>query len=58
MQTMGADGLKQSFPLARHLAVAKMAHFLDGTVEIQNLVISCAMRKAYESGAFGESGLC
>ena len=50
MQAMGADGLKQSHPLARHLAAAKMAEYLDGTTEIQNLVISRALRKAY-SGA-------
>ncbi|HIF10122.1 MAG TPA: acyl-CoA dehydrogenase [Sneathiellales bacterium] len=35
MQMMGADGLKQEFPLARHLAAAKMEHYLDGTIEIQ-----------------------
>ena len=49
MQAMGADGLKQEFPLARHLAAAKMAEYLDGTTEIQNVVISRALRKAYTS---------
>lgn len=49
MQAMGADGLKQEFPLARHLAAAKMAEYLDGTTEIQNLVISRSLRKAYAS---------
>lgn len=47
MQAMGADGLKQEFPFARHLAAAKMAEYLDGTTEIQNVVISRALRKAY-----------
>lgn len=47
MQAMGADGLKQEFPFARHLAAAKMAEYLDGTTEIQNLVISRSLRKAY-----------
>ncbi len=47
MQAMGADGLKQEFPLARHLAAAKMAQYLDGTTEIQNVVISRALQKAY-----------
>jgi len=47
MQAMGADGLKQEFPFSRHLAAAKMAEYLDGTTEIQNLVISRALRKAY-----------
>lgn len=50
MQAMGADGLKQDFPLARHLACAKAAHYIDGTTEIQNVVISRAMRTAYEAG--------
>jgi alkylation response protein AidB-like acyl-CoA dehydrogenase len=40
MQAMGADGYKHDFPLARHLACAKMAHYIDGTTEIQNVVIS------------------
>ncbi len=47
MQVMGADGLKQEFPLARHLAAAKMAQYLDGTTEIQNVVISRALQKTY-----------
>ena len=40
MQVMGAAGYKADQPLARHLACAKMAHYLDGTTEIQNLVIA------------------
>ncbi len=40
MQLMGASGLQQEHPLARHLACAKMAEYLDGTTEIQNVVIS------------------
>ncbi len=50
MQAMGADGLKQEFPLARHLAAAKMAQYIGGTTEIQNLVISRALQKAYTGG--------
>ncbi|MEM8768009.1 MAG: acyl-CoA dehydrogenase family protein [Pseudomonadota bacterium] len=40
MQALGANGLKQEYPLARHLAGAKIAQYLDGTTEIQNIVIS------------------
>lgn len=40
MQALGANGFKQDFPLARHLASAKMAQYLDGTTEIQNVVIA------------------
>ena len=47
MQAMGADGYKQDFPIARHLACAKAAQYLDGTTEIQNVVISRGMRKHY-----------
>lgn len=48
MQAMGADGLQQDHPLARHLAGAKAAQYMDGTTEIQNVVISRGMRKHYE----------
>jgi alkylation response protein AidB-like acyl-CoA dehydrogenase len=43
MQVFGADGLLQRHPLARHLAGAKMAHYLDGSTEVQNLLISKAL---------------
>lgn len=47
MQAMGADGLKQEYPFARHLAAAKIAQYIDGTTEIQNLVISRALVDQY-----------
>ncbi|ETW95331.1 MAG: hypothetical protein ETSY1_31065 [Candidatus Entotheonella factor] len=40
MQALGANGFRQDWPLARHLACAKMAQYLDGTTEIQNVVIA------------------
>jgi len=42
MQVMGANGFRHDagHPLARHLAGAKMAQWLDGATEIQNLVIA------------------
>jgi len=43
MQAMGAAGYKAEHPLGRHLACAKMAQFLDGTTEIQNVVIARAL---------------
>ena len=48
MQAMGADGYKHDFPLARHLACAKMAHYIDGTTEIQNVVISRDLLRPYD----------
>ena len=50
MQAMGADGYTHDFPLVRHLAGVKAAQYMDGTTEIQNVVISRGMRKHYESG--------
>ncbi|MDG2277045.1 MAG: acyl-CoA dehydrogenase family protein [Pseudomonadales bacterium] len=47
MQAMGADGLKQEFPFSRALAAAKIAHYIDGTTEIQNVVIARGMRRTY-----------
>ncbi len=48
MQAMGAAGARADYPLGRHLAGAKLAAFIDGTTEIQNLVIgrSLAARAA------------
>jgi alkylation response protein AidB-like acyl-CoA dehydrogenase len=40
MQALGADGLRHDTPLPRHLAGAKMAQYIDGTTEIQNVVIA------------------
>ena len=40
MQAMGANGYKHEYPLVRHLTCARMANYIDGTTEIQNVVIS------------------
>ncbi len=45
MQVMGAAGLRDDVPLGRHLAAAKMAQYLDGTTEIQNVVIARGLIK-------------
>ncbi|MEQ9642937.1 MAG: acyl-CoA dehydrogenase family protein [Alphaproteobacteria bacterium] len=45
MQAIGANGFRHDLPLARALAAAKMAAFLDGTTEIQNVVISRDQRR-------------
>jgi alkylation response protein AidB-like acyl-CoA dehydrogenase len=50
MQVMGAPGYCADCPLSRHLACAKMAQYLDGTTEIQNLVISRALRRGPPAG--------
>ena len=43
MQAVGANGLRQDTPLARHYAAAKIAQYIDGTTEIQNVVLSRAL---------------
>jgi len=40
MQVMGAHGFRAEEVLGRHLACAKLAQWLDGATEIQNVVIS------------------
>ena len=40
MQALGANGLRHDLPLARHLAAAKITQYIDGTTEIQNVVLS------------------
>lgn len=47
MQVMGANGFRTDYPLARHLTSAKMAQYLDGTTEIQNVVIGRAITRPY-----------
>jgi alkylation response protein AidB-like acyl-CoA dehydrogenase len=36
MQAMGAEGLRQGHAVGRHLAEARLAHYVDGTTQIQN----------------------
>lgn len=47
MQALGANGLKDETPLGRHLTAAKIAHYVDGTTEIQNERIAALMTAAY-----------
>ena len=51
MQLMGAAGLSRAYPLARHLAAAKIAQYLDGATEIQNVVIARALAEVYQKPA-------
>lgn len=36
MQVFGAEGLMEAHPFGRHLAAARVAHYADGTTEMQN----------------------
>ncbi len=40
MQVMGAAGYRRDNPLPRHLAAARLAGYIDGATEIQNVVIA------------------
>jgi len=39
MQVMGANGILRENPLARQLSGARVTYYMDGTTEIQNVVI-------------------
>ena len=39
MQAMGAKGLLRDNPLARQMSGARVTYYMDGTTEIQNMVI-------------------
>ncbi len=49
MQVMGAAGLSRDYPLARLLEGAKIAQYLDGATEIQNVVIARRLNDIYTS---------
>jgi alkylation response protein AidB-like acyl-CoA dehydrogenase len=50
MQTMGANGYRRDYPLARQLGNARMAHYLDGTTEVQNVVIGRTLAQRTKAG--------
>lgn len=50
MQAMGAAGLRAEYPLARHLVAAKMTQIVDGTTEMQNMVIMRALMRRHLPG--------
>jgi alkylation response protein AidB-like acyl-CoA dehydrogenase len=47
MQVMGAEGLRASHPLGRHMVAARIAAYVDGTTEIQNERIGVALAARY-----------
>ena len=47
MQVMGAAGLSREFPLARLLEGAKIAQYVDGATEVQNVVIARQLSAIY-----------
>lgn len=47
MQAMGAEGLRDDYPIGRHIASARIAGYVDGTTEIQNERIGALLEKNY-----------
>lgn len=46
MQALGAEGYRTRHPFARQLTAAKMTQYIDGTTEIQNVVIARELLRA------------
>lgn len=52
MQAMGADGLREEHPIGRHIALARIAGYVDGTTEIQNERIGALLERTHlQSGS-------
>ena len=47
LQAMGAEGLRETHPIGRHIASARIAGYVDGTTEMQNERIGALLEKAY-----------
>jgi alkylation response protein AidB-like acyl-CoA dehydrogenase len=47
MQAMGAAGLREDYPIGRHLALARIANYVDGSTEIQNERIGALLLERY-----------
>src|SRR5215467_8076905 len=47
IQAMGANGLRAEYPLARHLASAKIAAYTDGSIEMMNERIGVALPQVF-----------
>lgn len=47
IQAMGANGLREDYPLGRHLACAKIGCYTDGSIEIMNDRIARDLDKVY-----------
>jgi alkylation response protein AidB-like acyl-CoA dehydrogenase len=45
MQAMGAEGLRDKYPIGRHIACARIAGYVDGSTEMQNERIGALLEK-------------
>ncbi|WP_171061375.1 MULTISPECIES: acyl-CoA dehydrogenase family protein [unclassified Pseudomonas] len=46
LQVMGANGLKDSYGIHRQMSAARACEFMDGTTEIQNMIVARALLKS------------
>ena len=46
-QAMGAEGLKDQYPIGRHMAGARIAAYVDGSTEMQNERIGAMLARVY-----------
>ncbi len=53
IQAMGANGLRADYPLARHLAGAKIAAYTDGSIEMMNERIGVGLGRVFEGRCSG-----
>jgi len=47
LQAMGAEGLRETYPIGRHIASARIAGFTDGSTEMQNERIGAMLERTY-----------
>ncbi|HEX7966576.1 MAG TPA: acyl-CoA dehydrogenase family protein [Stellaceae bacterium] len=47
MQAMGAEGLREDYPIGRHIACARIAGYVDGSTEMQNERIGALLERTY-----------
>ena len=52
-QAMGANGLRAEYPLARHLACAKIAAYTDGSIEMMNERIGAGLSAVFGAQVLG-----
>lgn len=46
-QAMGAEGLRDDYPIGRHMAGARIAAYVDGSTEMQNERIGAVLARVY-----------
>jgi len=47
MQAMGAEGLREAHPIGRHIALARIANYVDGSTEMQHERIAALLAERY-----------